>query len=228
MEKKIDIISCSINNISLSDCEQNKHLLMPERLRRFERYHRDDDKKRCFVAARLVDYILRKKYGIKCTEWGYSRFQKPYMKDYPFIKFNISHSGDWVFVGVGDCELGIDIETVHHNSEELYEVVCSDKEKIYLNQLERKEADKCFVRIWTAKEAYSKMRGMGLNKRFTDLEVSCFDGNIYVTDLNEFGKKYSVIQREYRRGYWYSVCADCLKNYVGDVVEIPFLEIIDI
>lgn len=86
------------------------------------------------------------------------RNEKPYFKDYPFVRFSVSHSGSLVVVAMAETEVGIDVEEI--------------KEKPYGRIVERNftagEAAEVkdlesFLKVWTKKEAYLKLTGDGLS-----------------------------------------------------------------
>ncbi len=86
------------------------------------------------------------------------RNEKPYFKDYPFVRFSVSHSGSLVVVAMAETEVGIDVEEI--------------KEKPYGRIIERNftagEAAEVkdlesFLKVWTKKEAYLKLTGDGLS-----------------------------------------------------------------
>ena len=86
------------------------------------------------------------------------RNEKPYFKDYPFVRFSVSHSGSLVVVAMAETEVGIDVEEI--------------KEKPYGRIVERNftagEAAEgkdleSFLKVWTKKEAYLKLTGDGLS-----------------------------------------------------------------
>ena len=91
------------------------------------------------------------------------RNEKPYFKDYPFVRFSVSHSGSLVVVAMAETEVGIDVEEI--------------KEKPYGRIVERKRSSdkfrfveaaevkdlESFLKVWTKKEAYLKLTGDGLS-----------------------------------------------------------------
>ena len=80
---------------------------------------------------------------------------KPYL---PGLDFNLSHSGPWVALAVGEGPVGVDVEWFRPDL---------PMEKIaarHFTPEERRLADtpEGFLRIWTAKESYLKRLGKGL------------------------------------------------------------------
>ena len=45
-------------------------------------------------------------------QFGYNNYQKPYLKDYPDIHFNGSHSGEYLVCALSDVPVGIDIQKI--------------------------------------------------------------------------------------------------------------------
>lgn len=82
---------------------------------------------------------------------------KPYFKDYPNIRFSISHSGELVVLAMSDTEVGIDIEKIKpRDYEAIVERHFTKGESKMVNSLED------FLKVWTKKEAYLKLTSEGL------------------------------------------------------------------
>lgn len=83
---------------------------------------------------------------------------KPRLEDGPC--FNISHSGDFVAVVMGDLEIGLDIQEKRRASEALKRRVLSPAE---IKQMGEAEEDELFSVFWCQKEAAVKCFGEGLS-----------------------------------------------------------------
>ncbi len=91
---------------------------------------------------------------------------KPYFKDYPNIRFSISHSNDLIVLAMSNTEVGIDIEYIKPRSfESIVEKRFFPDEKLEAQTLEG------FLKVWTRKEAYLKLTSEGL-KGLADADVS--------------------------------------------------------
>ena len=122
---------------------------------------------------------------------------KPYFSDREDIFFNISHSGDFVAVAVGECSLGIDIQVVQNVRERMIDKLCNDDEKQFISNCPDK--DKSFIILWSLKESYIKAIGKGMSFPMSDInfkleyfkdeakgEFSNRSGRYFVRDYGEF------------------------------------------
>ena len=88
---------------------------------------------------------------------------KPYLFDYPEIRFNLSHCRRAVAAAVcTDGEVGIDIESRRRMSDGLLHKVCSDEEIATITAAADPEIE--FLRFWTSKEALLKKIGTGIDR----------------------------------------------------------------
>lgn len=115
------------------------------------------------VGAVLAKYMLLKYFGIPFSSQriSYGPYGKPYLRDYPNAQFNISHSGQFVACAVSDRPIGVDIQEVVPYCRDVANRVFSLEE---LSQVESSPDPSAeFTKIWTKKEAYLKMLGVGLS-----------------------------------------------------------------
>lgn len=115
------------------------------------------------VGIVLAKYMLFKFWGIPFSTQhiSYGRYGKPYLRDYPNAQFNISHSGQFVACGVSDRSIGVDIQEIVPYRRDVVKRVFNLEE---LSQIESSSDPSAeFTKIWTQKEAYLKMLGIGLS-----------------------------------------------------------------
>ncbi len=99
---------------------------------------------------------------------------KPYLKNFPDFHFNISHSDNTVAVAFSDSPVGIDIEKLSPVNFKVAKRFFSDIEVNYINN--HINSQLAFYEIWTAKEAYFKRSGKGIDRDFRRISVT--DSNI--------------------------------------------------
>lgn len=104
----------------------------------------------------------------KAMEEGHFKTGEPEKNVY----FNMSHSGNYVVIAVADVEVGIDIE---HKAKNHVSVAnrffCKQEYERILDAEGEEEQKKCFLEIWTKKEAYVKLTGMGMQVPFNAFNV---------------------------------------------------------
>ena len=153
----IRLLYCSLAGCDSQSKERLYRLASPQRQMRADRYRKEEDRLRCLIADGLLRYAVG-----KCTvETGPQG--KPYLPEHPDIHFNLSHSGNWVVLAVGDHEVGVDLERTDRNVDR----TALAKRHFTPEELASGED---FFAIWTAKESYLKYLGVGLTE---DLRGFC-------------------------------------------------------
>lgn len=121
---------------------------------------------------------------------GYQDGGKPYLTERENIYFNLSHSGEYVCVAVGDGPVGVDIQkkTMNRKAAENVPNTCGGEEKIAGRFFPKSDRERlfacrssfpdgnakyrdCFFRIWSVRESYGKLTGEGLIRGFSDFEI---------------------------------------------------------
>lgn len=125
----------------------------PKRLKKAGVYAKNEDKLRSLGAALLLEKVL----GLKECDIEYQEHGKPYSKKTD-KEFNISHSGEYTALAVGDTELGVDIQYTQRSINSSLMRVLSKKEQEYLKTKGEKE----FFKLWTLKESFGKAVGLGI------------------------------------------------------------------
>ena len=150
---------------------RHRDLLTYERLMKAEKYKMPDDKKRCIAGGVLLWHFLG---DTAITDNGYG---KPVASD--GTAFNLSHSGEWILLAVGEGKVGCDIERQKHISyEKMGRIVFTENELRLIKQARDKMG--AFFKLWTKKEALLKCMGEGFHRPAKSVDVSgdsFVDGN---------------------------------------------------
>lgn len=88
---------------------------------------------------------------------------KPYFRCTPNLHFNLSHSGDSVFIAFASDPVGFDIESLQRKAD--FQKLAKryfQKQEMELMEHSNKTKSFAFLEIWTAKEAMLKLLGNGI------------------------------------------------------------------
>ena len=134
---------------------------------------KDDKQKHNFIVSRCFVRLLLSSFNhIPLSDITYirSEFGKPAALDKQFsrldVQFNVSHSNEVCFLAFGSrAKFGVDVEFIDSsiNAEELASVYFSKDEQASLHSFKGEGLLNAFYSIWTLKEAYLKLTGVGLN-----------------------------------------------------------------
>jgi phosphopantetheinyl transferase len=106
--------------------------------------------------------------------FGRNSFGRPFVKDDgEGIDFNVSHVDAVVMIAAGrGVNVGIDVETVDQNLEDkVIDHFCHASERQVLDALPAAQRRRVFLELWTEKEAYTKMLGLGHSLEFQSFNV---------------------------------------------------------
>ena len=167
-----------------------------ERLRA-RRYHFDADRNRFIISRSFLKILLAEKIGIKANEVQIEKdsFDKPYLPSYPNLYFNLSHSGDYILIIIGDKKVGIDIEKINYtqNFSDILPTIFSKYEIDELLISSNKTLT--FYKFWTRKEAILKAIGKGMNEDLKSITVT--DGEHSVpTDILSLNSQFVILSFE--------------------------------
>lgn len=108
---------------------------------------------------RLVQYALKRSFGLEQAAYTYSSGGKPYISGHPEIQFNLSHTKGILACAVSDRPVGIDVEGIRPVLPSVLRKM-TERERAYI--LSADDQAEAFMRVWTMKEACIKMTGQGL------------------------------------------------------------------
>lgn len=155
-----------LNDIDESEVEKFISAAPKNLQDRINRYRQKSDRLRSAIGYMLVENLYCEAFStIKCPPILFTQKGKPYFENNPFF-FSISHSNNLVVCAISDYEIGIDVEMINSFNPKLINRICSPDEKQYIS-----DSTENFYKVWTAKEAYSKLIGLGISMGLKNIKV---------------------------------------------------------
>lgn len=146
-------------------------------------------------AGLLLKYVFHK-HGFSSNTLRTDTNGKPIAEG---ICFNLSHSGNYVVCAVSDRQVGCDIEKIKEAPTQVEKRAFSPEENAYLKQFSGDAYNREFFRLWTEKESFLKMKGIGIRAPLQTLEITeCYF------------KEYEI------PGYQVTVCAE--ENEFAEII----------
>ena len=135
-----------------------------------------------YTSENLLKYALKDYANIDKYEIVYNEYGKPYLKDID-IYFNISNSKNVSVCVISNREVGIDIQYKTYK-ESLKNKVFNNKEQELLDKSIEKES--VFTKMWTIKESYVKMKGIGLSYGLNNVDTLSLKNNIKLLNYKNY------------------------------------------
>ena len=95
---------------------------------------------------------------------------KPYLTDAPTFHYSLSHTRGALLVAVHNREIGVDIERYRTLREKVVRRFFSPTEQAYIFE-DDEEQDLRTLELWTRKESYAKLLGIGLPSAFAEADT---------------------------------------------------------
>ena len=172
--------------LTIQECDRQisallKSWLSEDELTKVDRYIKQEAKAQGLMVRGYLRALLSKHGSLLPNEWRfeYGEKGKPRLSYTQFkqtgIHFNLSHSGDWLLVGIcvpkaekrnnlDAVEFGVDIERCR-SSTNIHAILShyfSEPEKAALLALPAQLQRERFFDLWALKESYIKAKGLGL------------------------------------------------------------------
>ena len=192
METKFYLCKC--NHIQWSNVETMLlKFLSNERKNKILNYRQEKNRITCLYSGLLVRLALIRFYKCRNEDLKFEigKYGKPFLSKKSKMNFNLSHSGDYIFLGISEDIIGVDIEKIRHYDTAIVKRCFHPLEIDYIQKARNK--DLAFCIIWTRKEAYFKCIGTGLSKDINLINT--------LNPSDEF-----TIKTNIHDGYAYSIC----------------------
>jgi 4'-phosphopantetheinyl transferase len=210
----LSVTICGIKDLSLSDQLIGR---IPRDIRiRYESYAQTTDRVAFLIGRVLLWWEIGKPEcffdwlnKIKIDVHGKPHIGKIY-------NFNISHSGNYVTVGIGHY-IGVDIQRIQSVNISEFSCILSREECRYLRAAKRPDHE--FAQIWASKEAIVKAAGVGLSDQVKNIYTLA---NESVTYGN---KKWVLIKCVAPKGYAISAAVPEYMEGMVKMKQITSLQI---
>ena len=207
LEIWLKVFICNISDMQCELPRQVIQLLEPERQKRLTKYIRYDDKLRCAATGLLQRYVLQSVLGFSSeqSKTVTSENGKPRLKS-GLVQFSLSHCGTLVVGAFSNCLVGVDVEMKRKIFPEIYRQCMTEDELRKQMLLPEDQRDSAFIRLWTMKESFTKMTGMGLYDDFSRFSAVSLPGNEALIIRPQVSEKVFLFSTEAQENYWLSVC----------------------
>ena len=198
---------------SLSDprrFQQMYESVPAHRREKIDKIRFEKDKRLCLGAWLLLAAGLRN-MGIApdTLTLSYGQGGKPYLREHPDIFFSLSHSGDRVMCAISEAEVGCDVEQVKVLNKKLAERFFTREEYEAIADLSSQEEQRqLFFRLWTLKESFMKVVGLGLALPLKDFSIDLSGREPRVTQQVNPDRPYYFREFSPEEGYRYACCAE--------------------
>ncbi len=150
----------------------------------------------------LYETVIKRTFGDICPDTVKNEHGKPsFLPPHDDHHFNISHSGDYVVMAMADTEIGVDVERIGRAKD--YKKLLRffyDHEKNRV--LTSPDGENEFYKIWTFREAFSKLAGVGLALfSHEDINIDYDKNRVTFND-----KDYVFYEYELKPGYRLTLC----------------------
>lgn len=171
---------------------RNYERISSKRREQVDSYRFRKDQRLCLGAGMLLGRGLRE-YGLEEMETAiaYGEHGKPYLPEYPWIHFNLSHSEEMVLAVFAHTEAGCDVEMIQQADMDLARrFFCPGEFEYVAGQQGGQRQTEAFYRLWTLKESFTKAVGHGLL-----LPLNAFE--IQIGAEGEISVKQNIDDKEY-------------------------------
>ncbi|MBU3184566.1 4'-phosphopantetheinyl transferase family protein [Clostridium estertheticum] len=205
----MEIYAVEVLSITQENLDNLCLLISEEKRCKIKKFVNKEDKIRSLIGEILIRSIVVNELNIanEYITFHKNKYGKPCFKGYPTIKFNISHSGNFVICAIDDKPIGIDIEEIKHiEYESIAKNFFTKSELDYIIKQNPDSKLSKFYEIWTLKESYIKCCGQGLTRSLKSFSIDidkCHNIKVIPDEYNEYEfKTFDTIP-----GYKVAVCS---------------------
>ncbi len=159
--------------------------ISPEKQARIGTAKRLSTKASLAAGELLIRAALEKTAGLTDVKIAVDEHGKPYLPEHPALHFNLTHSEHYAVCTVSDLPCGVDMEQISKPHEVMALANRYFSVKEHAAMLMSPNQNEAFCRLWTLRESYVKMRGLGFAIGLSTLKCDFHRG---ICTISENGK----------------------------------------
>jgi len=201
-----------VNYVNIANVDYDMYRLLKKsvsrtRQKKADQYYFIDDAKRCIFAELLLQYSFFQKRGsLGEVQIEYNEFGKPFIQGEEGFLYNVSHAGKWVVIAYGDVQVGVDIEKICNEQDDMPINMFAQEERAYINEVMTIDRVKRFTQMWTLKESYVKYLGTGLSTDLNSFSI-LVDDIIKVKARSGIQENVKLESHLLQQDYYLSTCS---------------------
>lgn len=200
--REVHVWKIRIDDPPIDPQELYENILSADERERADRLRFKDERRKYIISRGTLRSILSKYLESVPGDivFEYNKHGKPSLPPQVNpgkIRFNLSHCRNLVVYAIAkDMEIGIDIEYLREVkwARKIIDRFFSPEERDYYNTRPDHMKTRCFFKLWTGKEAYTKARGRGFSLPLSEHDISLvpghaprpYDGRSIDRDYGEF------------------------------------------
>ena len=161
-DDRVDVWRIKISS-NLEFIDNFFRVLMYDEILRANRYVQKKDRLRFVISRGALRYLLSQYTNLSPTSIKFvvSTNKKPCVLQQN-LKYNVSHSGDWVLIAISNSEVGVDTEEMDPMFR-YKEILADNFNRDEINYIAHQDSVNSFFLLWTRKEALTKATAIGLD-----------------------------------------------------------------
>ena len=165
---------------------------------RIKNAKRAETKASLLAGELLIRAALKNALDLENVKIAVDDHGKPYLPEHPEVQFNLSHSANIAVCTVSDVPCGVDIEQISKPHEVMAMANRFLSVKEHAAVLMSPNPNEAFCRLWTLRESYVKMRGLGFEIGLSTLKCDFHRGVCSIYEKN-------VLQEDAKFHEWKTV-----------------------
>ncbi|WP_200346296.1 4'-phosphopantetheinyl transferase superfamily protein [Halochromatium glycolicum] len=176
---------------------------------RISRFRQMADQMRAITAAILPRLAIHRLHGVPLDQIALPRSSagKPCYPDDPDFHFNLSHSGEYVGLGIGGAPLGVDCEQIRADRDQdaIARRFFTPDEQRWLAEFSSAERAQRFFELWSRKESLLKATGVGLSGSLASFDAR--PSRDRGTEVRVNGQRWFICSYSALQGYSVALCS---------------------